>query len=139
MAEVQLTLTPDALHVAAGTKFQVEAKLEQPASDNLVISFEKHRVSVDTSGGHYLCVIEDGYFTNDGFPKPIELSRGESKGTTSVQVSAKAMNPPCPEINPPDPPIPVVFPDRLLLTAFVKLQEAGTVIGKEHVVVTITP
>ncbi|HEX7296721.1 MAG TPA: hypothetical protein VF251_13265 [Pyrinomonadaceae bacterium] len=135
---MQLTLTPTALHIRAGVRFQVLAKLEQPAPDNLVITFEKHRVWVDMSGGRYLCVIQDGYFTDDGFPKPIELRRGDTEGTTSAQVSAKAMNPPCPEVNPPDPSVPVEFPDRLMLTAFVKTQEAGTLIGKEHVVVTIT-
>ena len=138
MDRVQLTLIPDALHVVAGNRFQVVAKLEQAAGDDLTITFEKHRVFVDISGGHELCVIQAGYFTDDGFPTPIELKRGESSGTTSVKVSAKAMNPPRPQTNPPENPIPVEFPDRLMLTAFIKTKEAGNVIGKEHVVVTIT-
>ena len=138
MTKVQLTLTPDTLHPTAGNQFRVVAELEKPASDDLLISFEKHRVFVDMSGGRELCVIDKGYFTEDGFPKPIELKRGESKGATSVTVSAQATNPACPEIIPPQGPIPVEFPDRLMLTAFVRTKEAGSVIGREHVVLTIT-
>ena len=137
MAEIELTLTPDTPHPTAGNRFQVAAELAEPANDNLLIVFEKHRVFVDTSGGHELCVIRDGYFTDDGFPTPIELKRGESRGATSVTVSAQAINSPCPEIVPSQEPIPVEFPDRLMLTAFVKTKEAGRVIGKEHLVVTI--
>jgi hypothetical protein len=140
MVQVRLTLTPETPHPAAGYPFQVSARLENPATDDLVISFEKHRVFVDTSGGRELCVITDGYFTQDGFPKPIDLKRGESEGSTSVTVSAQAINPPCPEIKPPpQEPIPVEFPDRLMLTAFVRTKEGGGVIGKEHVVLTIYP
>lgn len=137
MAEIELTLTPDTPHPTAGNRFQVTAELEESANDDLLIFFEKHRVFVDTSGGHELCVIRDGYFTDDGFPTPIELKRGESRGATSVRVSAQAINPPCPEINPTHDPIPVEFPDRLMLTAFVRTKEAGRIIGREHVVVTI--
>jgi len=134
MAEVLLTLIPETPHPNAGTLFQVVARLEQPATEDLSITFEKHRVFIDRSGVHELCVITDGYFTDDGFPKPIDLKRGDIEGTASVKVSEQAVNPQCPVIQPRQD-VPVDFPDRLMLTAFVTAEEG--LVGREHVVLTI--
>ena len=136
MSEIFLTLATDSPHPNAGDPFKVYATLDTAVTQPLLITFEKHRVYVDTGGGHVLCIIPDGYFTNDGFPEPIKLKQGETKGATTVTVAAMAKNPPCPEGNRPVPPEPVVFPDRLMLTAFVQ-EKPGVVIGKEHIVVTI--
>jgi hypothetical protein len=136
MSETFLTLSTNSSHPNAGEPFKVYASLETAASEPLLITFEKHRVYVDTGGGHVLCIIPDGYFTDDGFPKPIEVKQGETKGSTTVTVAAMAKSPPCPEVNPIAPQEPVVFPDRLMLTAFVAYTP-GVVIGKEHIVVTI--
>jgi hypothetical protein len=82
-------------------------------------------------------VIQQGYFADNGVPGPINLNSGCTKGTTSVTVRADAMNPLCPppQQSPP-PPEPVIFPDRLMLTAFVR-DENSKIIGQEHIVVTV--
>ena len=136
MDEIFLTLSSDPVHPVAGKQFTVTATLEQSARQPLMITFEKHRVHVDTSGGHDLCVIQEGYFTNNGIPGPLNLRAGEKKGTTTVTVAADAMNPPCPNRQPPSPQQPVIFPDRLLLTAFVRNGD-NQIVGQEQIVVTI--
>jgi hypothetical protein len=135
MKEVLLTLAADPPHPRAGQEFTVVARLDKRAKEPVTVVFEKHRVYVDTSGKHELCIIYKDYFADDGVPKPIEIKQGRRKGSTLVKVRADAQNPPCPDKE-SSPPMPVAFPDRLMLTAFVKNSQS-TEIGREHLVVTI--
>ncbi len=137
MNEVFLTLSSDPAHPQAGKQFTVTATLEKPATQPLLITFEKHRVHVDTSGGHSLCVIEEGYFTNNGYPTPVNMKIDDTTAPSTVTVRADAENPLCPPPQQfPPPPEPVTFPDHLLLTAFVK-DKNGKIIGQEQIVVTV--
>ena len=137
MKEIFLALTTDVLHPNAGDIFKVIVTLEEPASQPLMITFEKHRVYIDGSGRRALCVIQPDYFTKDGYPKPIDLKKGDVSCHTDVKVSSTAKNPPCPDEN--KPPEPVMFPDRLMLTAMVSggPPPEGDITGKEHIVLTI--
>jgi hypothetical protein len=139
MSEVLLLLTSDPPYPRAGETFKVNAKLNAPAEEALSISFERHRVAVDGSGTHALCPILKGYFVEGGLPGPITLRKGEREGATTVKVSGKAENPPCPTTKGGKKPKPVAFPDQLMLTAFVSAaaDPAGPLIGKAHAVITI--
>jgi hypothetical protein len=139
MNEVNLTLAADPPRPQAGTAFNIRATLvDGPAVDDLEISFEKHRFHVDDSGGHDICVIEAGYFADGGGPKPIELKAGDREGSVTVNVSAMAKNPLCPKPRGGRSQM-VVFPDYLLLTAFVRRKSSpDKVIGEEHIALTIT-
>jgi len=136
MQEVFLTLSSDPGHPSAGKQFTITVTLEQASTKPLAVTFEKHRVHVDTSGGHDLCVIQEGYFANNGIPGPVDLKAGETKGTTTVIVRSDAKNPPCPDQHPPSTPQPVTFPDHLMLTAFARNGD-GKIVGQEQIVVTI--
>jgi hypothetical protein len=121
----------------AGQHLKVTATLDSAATETLTITFEKHRVDVDQSGVRALCVILQGCFADNAFPNPIEVKATDTTGSTTVRVSEKAENPTC---HPPDgdpPSGPIVFPDRLMLTAFVMRKSTQELIGKEHLVVTI--
>ena len=138
MDQIFFTLSSDTAHPIAGKPFTITATLDQAAKEPLSITFEKHRVHIDDSGGHYLCVIEDGYFANNGFPGPIDFKAGDTKGTTTVNVLADAKNPSCPPPSPPSrPPFPpVIFPDHLLLTGFAR-NGKSQIIGEEQIALTI--
>jgi hypothetical protein len=142
MGDVYVLLAADPPQPSAGKTFKVTATLaDGPASEALTITFEKHRVNVDTSGRHDLCPILEGYFVQGGYPNPIKLKKGEQQGSTNVEVSAKAKNPPCPDPGQLPPYPAVTFPDRLLLTAFVTktTDPGGNPIGREHIALTIRP
>src|SRR5260221_5094013 len=119
MTEILLTLASDQPHPKAGRQFKVIVRLDQPAPRPMRITFEKHRVAVDTSGTHALCVIDvDRYFAPNGLPVPIDLTAGATSGAAFVTVREQAQSWPCPESIDPQPER-VEFPDRLMLTAFV--------------------
>jgi hypothetical protein len=136
MNEVFLTLSSDPVHPQAGKQFTITATLEKTVDQGLKITFEKHRVHVDTSGEHYLCVIQPGYFTDNGIPSPINLKACDKSGTTQVTVNADAQNPSCPPPQQSPPQERVTFPDHLMLTAFVHSAD-NKIIGQEQIVVTV--
>jgi hypothetical protein len=139
MPEVLLTIDSDPAFPAAGKPFRIIARLATPASEDLLITFEKHRVTVDASGTHVLCPILPGYFADGGLPGSIDVKKGDTGGSSYVTVSNKAANPPCPPPDGNDSSVPVLFPDRLMLTAFVsKPKPPFQTIGKAHLVITIT-
>jgi len=133
MNELLVSLKAEPPHPHAGEKFKLVVTLVEGVADTaLQVTFEKHRIAVDTSGGHDLCTIQPGYFA-DGSLTPIEIEMGQKEGYTEVTVLKKAMNPKCPsDMNESKP---IAFPDRLIFTAFVKheLDE----IAKEHTGVTV--
>src|SRR5580704_11696125 len=121
MNEIFLALKTDPLHRSAGESFEVIVTLDEPADKPLMIPFEKHRIYADGTGKHEICVIVGDYFTEDGYPRPIKIEKGERTGTTVVKVAKAAKNPPCSDVT--APPEPIVFPDWLMLTALVTVGE----------------
>lgn len=127
----------------AGQIFTVSVSLLDGAPpETLTITFEKHRIYVDGSGGRELCPIQSEYFEDGGTPQPITIKAPYAGGTTPVQVSARASTTPCPIGDPPGASKDVEFPDQLILTAFVSRRNSEgqqELAARDHLAVTIDP
>lgn len=134
MSELIVTLRAEPSHPHAGEKFKLVVTLERAADTALQVTFEKHRILIDTSGGHELCPIQPGYFA-DGSLTPIEIEKGAKEGSTEVTVFKDAENPRCPPPTTGRESEPIAFPDRLIFTAFVNHDRDE--IAREHTGVTV--
>jgi hypothetical protein len=135
MSRVALRVEPSTPR--AGERFLLVVELvEGPEQEKLIVTFEKHRIYLDQSGGRALCPILGGYF-EEGSLDPAEIAPGSVVGTSYVQVRADARNPPCPD---PGDGIerPVQFPDGLMFTAFVKRDGGSTAPGRLNVYTAVT-
>ena len=143
MTNLRVTLSVIPARPKAGEVFLLALGLSDgPAEEDLEVSFEKHRIYVDTSGTRELCPIQPDFFADGGAPEGFDLLKGEAVGITKVQILANAENPPCP-YKEGAKPRRVEFPDRLVFTAFVHQKGGGPVPGdlvaREHVGVTVDP
>jgi len=140
MGNLRVTLTAVPPRPRAGEVFHLSVwLLDGPATEDLAVTFEKHRIYIDAGGKRELCPIGPDYFADGGTPGPIDIYKGRAGGITAVQVSADARNPPCP--NPHDEDAgPILFPDQLIFTAFVRRKAKppqNDLRAREHAGVTV--